>query len=609
MFQHYLVFNSKKRTLEHPYPDMNKEEWTRVCDLFVSEEFQLRILMEALCLNSFSFAPTKVARVSHSRDRYSVLHRGNSREFNKGSGNATKSCYRTFPISPERCGFNRSKHSTVAPVNAGSLHLFDEGRIQGDSTVKDVVIPNGTGSTASSTLAQMNEGIGVLNFFRGKNLLITGATGFLAKAIVEKIVREVPDVGKIFLLIKAKSEEAAMERLKSELINTELFNSLQQIHGEAYQDYILSKLVPGVGNVRDPDLAIDADVAQEIRNEVNVVVNSAATTDFRERKINGKATFNTSMHTATENLGHENAPSSSPILDIKGEMKLALDAKEALKDEISTQIKMRELGLERARNYGWQDTYVFTKAMGEMLIEETKGDIPVVIIRPSIIESAYKEPFPGWIEGKARMMDPIILSYGKGELTCFLADSNGILDLETDMVVNATLAAIARHGTAGKGDVNIYHVASSIANPLVLQDLVTFFHEHYISYPLIDAKGRPFRIPTMKLFTSKEEFRAHLSEDVRRRTGFTTATAGNEKLHLQIERIRNKAIEKANHLIDLYEPYCFYAARFDNSNTQTLKKSMSAEEQRMFGFDVRSIDWKDYIVNVHIPGLRKQFLK
>lgn len=47
----------------------------------------------------------------------------------------------------------------------------------------------------------------------------------------------------------------------------------------------MSKLVPVVGNVRDPDLAIDADVAQEIRNEVNIVVNSAATTDFRERLI------------------------------------------------------------------------------------------------------------------------------------------------------------------------------------------------------------------------------------------------------------------------------------------------------------------------------------
>ncbi|KAB1223222.1 hypothetical protein CJ030_MR2G002978 [Morella rubra] len=34
MFHHYSVFNSKEEVLEHPYPDMKKEEWTRVCDLF-----------------------------------------------------------------------------------------------------------------------------------------------------------------------------------------------------------------------------------------------------------------------------------------------------------------------------------------------------------------------------------------------------------------------------------------------------------------------------------------------------------------------------------------------------------------------------------------------
>ncbi|KAB1209660.1 hypothetical protein CJ030_MR6G029203 [Morella rubra] len=48
MFQHYSVFNSKEEALEHPYPEMNKEEWTHVCDLFESEEFQEKI--EALQL-------------------------------------------------------------------------------------------------------------------------------------------------------------------------------------------------------------------------------------------------------------------------------------------------------------------------------------------------------------------------------------------------------------------------------------------------------------------------------------------------------------------------------------------------------------------------------
>ena len=37
--------------------------------------------------------------------------------------------------------------------------------------------------------------------------------------------------------------------------------------------------------------------------------------------------------------------------------------------------------------------------MGEMMIDTLKENIPVVIIRPSMIQSTYKEPFAGWIQG------------------------------------------------------------------------------------------------------------------------------------------------------------------------------------------------------------------
>lgn len=53
----------------------------------------------------------------------------------------------------------------------------------------------------------------------------------------------------------------------------------------------------------------------------------------------------------------------------------------------------------RATMYGWPNTYVFTKAMGEMIVGTTKGNMNVVIVRPTIITSTYREPFPGWIEG------------------------------------------------------------------------------------------------------------------------------------------------------------------------------------------------------------------
>lgn len=33
------------------------------------------------------------------------------------------------------------------------------------------------------------------------------------------------------------------------------------------------------------------------------------------------------------------------------------------------------------------------------MIDNLRGDVPVVVIRPSVIESTHKEPFPGWMEG------------------------------------------------------------------------------------------------------------------------------------------------------------------------------------------------------------------
>lgn len=55
--------------------------------------------------------------------------------------------------------------------------------------------------------------------------------------------------------------------------------------------------------------------------------------------------------------------------------------------------------MARAKLYGWPNTYVFTKAMAEMLIGQLKEKLPVVIIRPTIVTSTYKEPLPGWVEG------------------------------------------------------------------------------------------------------------------------------------------------------------------------------------------------------------------
>eukprot|EP00268_Persea_americana_P011331 TRINITY_DN14801_c0_g1_i2.p1 TRINITY_DN14801_c0_g1~~TRINITY_DN14801_c0_g1_i2.p1 ORF type:complete len:364 (+),score=73.62 TRINITY_DN14801_c0_g1_i2:83-1174(+) len=293
-----------------------------------------------------------------------------------------------------------------------------------------------------------------------------------------------------------------------------------------------------------------------------------------------------------------------PNLDVESEINLV----EGSRNNASTQ-RMKEMGLERARIYGWQDTYAFTKAMGEMLIDDMRGEIPVLIIRPSVIESTIREPFPGWMEGN-RMMDPIILYYGKGQLTGFLADPKGVIDVvPVDMVVNATMAAMAKHGVVGKAGMNIYHIASSVTNPLAIQDLANVLFKHFEAFPYMDSKGRPIHVQLMKLFNSMDDFSSHILTDSIQRREQAAAAGLSEKLAQRLENICRKSVEQVKYLANIYQPYTFYGGRFDNTNTQKLMAYMSEEEKRTFGFDVGSIDWKDYISNTHIPGLRSHVVK
>ncbi|XP_062210015.1 fatty acyl-CoA reductase 2, chloroplastic-like [Phragmites australis] len=505
---------------------------------------------------------------------------------------------------------------------------------------------SGAGSTSS---ADRVGGIGVAEFLGGKKFLITGGTGFLAKVLIEKILRTNPDVGKIYVLIKAKDSEAALRRLQNEVVDTELFKCLQEIHGKDYNSFVARKLVPVVGDVREANIGIAPELADEIADEVDAIINSAANTTFDERydvamDINTVGPFRIMSFaqrfrrlklflqvstayvngqrqglvlerpfrmgdTITKELDSSDSEHKSTVLDIEEEIKLAFDSRRHSDDSVSFSQEMKDLGLERAKLHGWQDTYVFTKAMGEMVINSMRGEIPVVTIRPSVIESTWRDPFPGWMEGN-RMMDPVVLYYGKGQLSGFLADPEGVLDVvPADMVVNATLASMAKHGGAASGPgMHVYHVSSSTVNPLAFGDLSRFLFRHFTRRPYSDAAGQPILVPPMRLFDSMEQFASYVETDALLRSARGTALS-SERLSRRARDLCAKSVEQTIHLGSIYEPYTFYGGRFDNANTEALFAAMSAAEQARFHFDVRSVDWTDYITNVHIPGLRKYVMK
>uniref|UniRef100_A0A803LD48 Fatty acyl-CoA reductase n=1 Tax=Chenopodium quinoa TaxID=63459 RepID=A0A803LD48_CHEQI len=244
-----------------------------------------------------------------------------------------------------------------------------------------------------------------------------------------------------------------------------------------------------------------------------------------------------------------------------------------IKGASSKQVRdtMKQLGLRRAKLYGWPNTYVFTKAMAEILIYEHKGNLPVVIVRPTMISSTYKEPFSGWVEGSGSLATVSIIN-GKGYVNFTNGDSNTIFDsIPVDMVVNSIVMAMVAN--ENKPCFKIYHVDSSLKNPLPLGKLLDINYQYFTKKPMM-----------LKLM------------DI---ASFHSFRVDQNKLGMRI-----KATYK---IATSYNAFTLFTGIFDDKNTEKLRIAMrkNGMDEEHFNFDPKSIDWEDYLLNNHIPATVK----
>ena len=68
----------------------------------------------------------------------------------------------------------------------------------------------------------------VTQFYANKTILITGCTGFLAKIILEKIIRTCTDFKRIYVMIRSKKGVSLHARLQNEILNSLIFKNLFQ---------------------------------------------------------------------------------------------------------------------------------------------------------------------------------------------------------------------------------------------------------------------------------------------------------------------------------------------------------------------------------------------
>jgi alcohol-forming fatty acyl-CoA reductase len=489
----------------------------------------------------------------------------------------------------------------------------------------------------------------------GKNVLVTGVTGFLGQAIFERLLKDFPET-RITLLVRPQLGSSGRQRVES-LLGRPLFNALRDDVGNDGIKALLDERVD----------VVDGDFSRELPSlpgDIDVVIHCAATVSFDppidegfQTNLLGAVRFYEAalaanaaphlVHVSTAyvagvrkgvipeaTLDHrvdwraeaelalrarddvEAASRKPEILDSflrkaraehgrAGPQSVADDAEERRKSWVTK--RLVQYGRARAQTLGWPDNYTFTKAMGERAVEELaeEHNAPLSIVRPSIIESAYSHPFPGWIEG-FKMAEPIILAYGRGTIPEFPGIPEGIIDIiPADFAVNAILAAAATPPEPATPA--YYHVSSGARNPLQFHGLYEVVKEYFERDPLPQSGRGDIKVPEWS-------FPGHLRVERLLKTAeravdiadkVVTHLPKSKKMRDLVSRVdRDKGrVEFVRRYSDLYGAYTEAEVIYTDDRTVELFGSLTKADQKKFPFDAATIDWRYYLQDVHCPAV------
>lgn len=112
----------------------------------------------------------------------------------------------------------------------------------------------------------------------GRRFFVTGATGFLGTALVERLLRTVPD-GRVVLLVRPGRRSSAAQRVEREVVRNDCFDRLRDELGSRFAEELAGRVTAVAGDVSTDGLGLDDDGLRAL-SECDVVVHSAATVSF-----------------------------------------------------------------------------------------------------------------------------------------------------------------------------------------------------------------------------------------------------------------------------------------------------------------------------------------
>ncbi len=531
--------------------------------------------------------------------------------------------------------------------------------------------------------------------FNERRMFLIGGTGFLGKVTLSMLLYRFPNIGRVYVTVRARSQEESETRFWKNVISAPPFDPLRERYGAAMDDFVRDKVAIVGGDIAEDNLGFSEEEAQRIADDIDVVLNSAGNVTFNPTLESGLRTnvvgtqnviaFAKRMkrpclvHVSTCFVaGERSGPvwEDEPVIgyfprknELKGVefsvqqeiadcAKMSERAREEAKDamrlakfrelarkrlneemrdgddpdalglavarerKVWTRNRLTDLGIERAKFWGWPNIYTYAKALGEQLVAAETG-IVRSIVRPSIVESAKDYPFPGWNEGFTTTA-PIIFMTLKGQRQ-LPANPKLILDITPVDQVASVMLAVAAQACVEQPKL-VYQAATGAANPNDMERIIgmvglftrkqglekeeglRLFREISARFEPLLVSAERFEATSVPMMNSAAKKVSSLLDKAKPKWGGGRYEGVINRMKQTVDSIEEQTRE-AKEAFEMFLPFTVENAYiFRSDNVRALFDRISEDEQQLLTWDPEKFDWYDYWMNIHMPGLKKWVL-